>query len=330
MPGPKKTKLSKTYQTFVEDQLSNQKPVKLADSAQESWDAEPDFSFKIKLHGNSGVGKSSLILRFADETYTDSYMSTIGVDFKIKRLQTNNKTVKMQVWDSCGQERYCNADTALQRGVQLHIVVFDLTDKVSFIEAKDYIDSIRKYSSEGTPIMLVGTKSDLCRKRNVYANEAVELMEKMDLNGYYETSAKENENVEELFQEIAETLVDKNSKKSMNNNQNQSPKQPTIQERLEDYIKLRQNEFQESNGKQHHFWGRFFSCIKNLDDISAESKISAARKVVDKLNGLETKPFTESEIETLNDSRLGRIIKSHNFSDDFFAIQAVSSTANTK
>mmetsp|Transcript_11072 Transcript_11072/g.17475 ORF Transcript_11072/g.17475 Transcript_11072/m.17475 type:complete len:203 (+) Transcript_11072:128-736(+) len=160
--------------------------------------AEYDYLFKLLLIGDSGVGKSCLLLRFADDTYTESYISTIGVDFKIRTLELDGKTIKLQIWDTAGQERFRTITSSYYRGAHGIIVVYDVTDQESFNNVKQWMNEIDRYANEKVNKMLVGNKCDLTSKKVVDYNAAKEFADQLGIP-FLETSAKNSTNVEQAF-----------------------------------------------------------------------------------------------------------------------------------
>ena len=167
--------------------------------------SEYDFLFKLLLIGDSGVGKSCLLLRFADHTYTDSYISTIGVDFKIRTIDLDGKTIKLQIWDTAGQERFRTITSSYYRGANGIIVVYDVTDMESFNNVRQWLNEIDKYACEGVSKLLVGNKSDLVSKKVVEQEMAKDFADKLSIP-FLETSAKSAENVEEAFLTMASEI----------------------------------------------------------------------------------------------------------------------------
>jgi len=160
---------------------------------------EYDYLFKLLLIGDSGVGKSCLLLRFADDTYTDSYISTIGVDFKIRKLDVDGKAVKLQIWDTAGQEKFRTITSSYYRGAHGIIVVYDVTSRESFSHVKGWLSDIDRYAQGNIKVqkMLVGNKSDL-PNREVTFKEAKAFADQLGIK-FCETSAKMSDNVMEAF-----------------------------------------------------------------------------------------------------------------------------------
>jgi Ras-related protein Rab-1A len=163
---------------------------------------EYDYLFKLLLIGDSGVGKSCLLLRFADDTYTESYISTIGVDFKIRTIELDGKTIKLQIWDTAGQERFRTITSSYYRGAHGIIVVYDITDQESFNNVKQWLQEIDRYACENVNKLLVGNKSDLTSKRAVETTAAKEYADQLGIP-FLETSAKSATNVEQAFLTMA-------------------------------------------------------------------------------------------------------------------------------
>jgi len=163
---------------------------------------EYDYLFKLLLIGDSGVGKSCLLLRFADDTYTESYISTIGVDFKIRTITLDGKTIKLQIWDTAGQERFRTITSSYYRGAHGIIVVYDVTDQVSFNNVKQWMTEIQRYACDSVCRLLVGNKSDLVEKKVVDGSVAKEYADSQRIP-FLETSAKNSSNVEQAFMTMA-------------------------------------------------------------------------------------------------------------------------------
>lgn len=108
---------------------------------------EYDFVFKIVIIGNSSVGKSSLLLRFADDVFHETFLPTIGVDFKIRTIEQSGSVVKLQMWDTAGQEKFKTIVSAYYKGAQGILLVFDVTDRRSFEDLKGWITEVEKYSN---------------------------------------------------------------------------------------------------------------------------------------------------------------------------------------
>ncbi|KAI0313073.1 GTP-binding protein ypt1 [Amylostereum chailletii] len=164
--------------------------------------SEYDYLFKLLLIGDSGVGKSCLLLRFADDTYTESYISTIGVDFKIRTIELEGKTVKLQI------ERFRTITSSYYRGAHGIIVVYDVTDNDTFTNVKQWLQEIDRYASEGVNKLLVGNKSDLTSKKVVEYSVAKEFADQLTIP-FLETSAKNATHVEQAFLTMAKQIKDR-------------------------------------------------------------------------------------------------------------------------
>jgi len=183
---------------------------------------EFDYLFKLLLIGDSSVGKSCFLLRFADDSYVDSYISTIGVDFggcfscilagrstdhpfplvlfgqKIRTIEMDGKTIKLQIWDTAGQERFRTITSSYYRGAHGIIIVYDITDIESFNNVKQWLSEIDRYANDSVCKLLVGNKCDLAESRAVETAAAQAYADEIGIP-FLETSAKESINVEEAF-----------------------------------------------------------------------------------------------------------------------------------
>ena len=181
---------------------------------------EYEFIFKVLMLGNSNVGKSSLFLRFVDDIWNDTFVPTIGVDFKIKTIEIDQKKVKMQIWDTAGQERFKNIISSYYRGANGILLIYDVTEKESFKSLSNWLIEIEKNGNKNVLKVLIGNKSDLEDKRVISFNQGKEFSDMYGLK-FIETSAKKNLNVNEAFEslgrEIMESNVDYKVSKQMKN-----------------------------------------------------------------------------------------------------------------
>eukprot|EP01114_Cavostelium_apophysatum_P009677 TRINITY_DN2290_c0_g1_i4.p1 TRINITY_DN2290_c0_g1~~TRINITY_DN2290_c0_g1_i4.p1 ORF type:complete len:204 (+),score=30.46 TRINITY_DN2290_c0_g1_i4:53-664(+) len=166
-----------------------------------------DFFFKILVVGDSGVGKSCLLLRFVDNTYTDAHIATIGVDFKIRTIELDGKVVKLQIWDTAGQERFRTITSSYYRGSQGIMIVYDTTSKKSFDNTRRWLEDIDHYAGENIGLIkvIVGNKCDLTSERQVDDHDAMEFADSYGLL-FCETSAKAGYNVENAFVQLATAI----------------------------------------------------------------------------------------------------------------------------
>jgi len=165
-----------------------------------------DFLYKLLLIGDSGVGKSCLLLRFADDAFTENFISTIGVDFKIKTLTLEGKRVKLQIWDTAGQERFQTITTSYYRGANGIVIVFDVTNQSSFENVRKWLDDVERHASPNIVKLLIGNKCDLEHKRVIDYHTAKALADRLNIP-YLETSAKASTNVNEAFEKLAVNVM---------------------------------------------------------------------------------------------------------------------------
>jgi len=159
------------------------------------------------LIGDSGVGKSCLLLRFADYSFTDTYVSTIGVDFRFRGITVGEKQIKLQIWDTAGQERFRTITSAYYRGADGIVIVYDISRRESFDHVDDWLREASRYAKEGVTKMVIGNKCDRISQRVVSVEEGTQLAQKHGMR-FIETSSKDAVNVESAFKLIAELLIE--------------------------------------------------------------------------------------------------------------------------
>lgn len=158
-----------------------------------------EYTFKVILLGDSLVGKSSLMSLLKNQIFVTSYSSTIGVDFGTVYFDHGDDKIKIQIWDTAGQEKFSPLVKVYYRNSTCAIVMFDLTNRGSFTRVKRWIEEFKHHTSGHRPIIVVGNKSDLFNMRVLTKKEINdEIIEKLDLP-YFEISVKDDANVNDLF-----------------------------------------------------------------------------------------------------------------------------------
>ena len=177
------------------------------------------YIFKVSLIGDSSTGKTSILLRFIDDYFTEDTKSTIGVDFKLVSFELEPKIyAKMQIWDTCGSERFKSLTSSFIKTCSAFILIFDLTRKNTFHNIDHWIKIIKENTSPKFMI-LIGNKSDLINERNIDKEIILDYCEK-NLFNYMEISAKNNLNIEKLFKEVAYQLYNDIKKSEKNDIKN--------------------------------------------------------------------------------------------------------------
>jgi small GTP-binding protein len=161
---------------------------------------------KLLLIGESAVGKSCLLLRFAENKFQESFLYTIGIDFKVRHVEINDTKVKLQIWDTAGQEKFRTITKAYYRGAHGIMLVFDVTNIDTFSQTRQWINSINDNVTDPVAIILIGNKVDM-EGRKVTREQAQALADEFKIE-YFETSAKDGSNVESTFFHLAKVILD--------------------------------------------------------------------------------------------------------------------------
>ena len=170
------------------------------------------LQFKLPIFGDAGVGKTTLTHRYLHGLFKESYHTTIGVDFFLKRLEIAGKKVSLQIWDFAGEEKFRFLLPGIINGANGTIFIFDITRYVTFQNLINWLDvfhSANETHGQKVPALLVGSKTDLEGLRTVPSEEGKKFVKEHNLVGYIECSSKTGENVEDLFKAITKIMVSK-------------------------------------------------------------------------------------------------------------------------
>lgn len=171
-----------------------------------------DHLFKLLLIGDSGVGKTCVLFRFSEDAFNSTFISTIGIDFKIRTIELDGKKIKLQIWDTAGQERFRTITTAYYRGAMGIMLVYDITNEKSFDNIRNWIRNIEEHAAADVEKMVLGNKCDMDDKRQVSKDRGEQLASEYTIK-FMETSAKTAQNVEESFITLARDIKRKMDRK---------------------------------------------------------------------------------------------------------------------
>lgn len=176
-----------------------------------------DYLFKLLLIGDSGVGKTCILVRFSEDAFNSTFISTIGIDFKIRTVDIDGRKIKLQIWDTAGQERFRTITTAYYRGAMGIMLVYDVTSEKSFDNIRNWIRNIEENAASDVEKMILGNKCDLADSRMVSKERGQLLADEHGVK-FMETSAKSGLNVESAFTALAKDIKNKMDRRHVDPN----------------------------------------------------------------------------------------------------------------
>ncbi|GAB5361837.1 hypothetical protein AAMO2058_000746900 [Amorphochlora amoebiformis] len=165
------------------------------------------YDFTLIMIGDAGVGKTSLLIRFADDEFKESYQPTVGVDFRYRTFVVDQKKIKLQIWDTAGQERFRTLTSNYYRGADGIVLAYDITNSKTFRHVAEWMKNVDKYGRRRAIRMVLGNKCDLEHAREVPKDLAEKYAEEHGIT-WIETSAKNAENVDLAFRRMALKLLE--------------------------------------------------------------------------------------------------------------------------
>ena len=178
-----------------------------------------DVKYKIMVLGESKVDKTQLIKRYTKDQFGGVYLTTVGMDFQDKIIEIEDKKVRLQIWDTAGQERFRNVTKSYFQSSQGLVLVYDITDRESFEKLNFWVDNIKNNAPENVKLILVGNKCDLANERKVSYEEGENYAKNLNIK-FFEASARDGTNVNELFFYLANEIYQDNKLKGNNNSNN--------------------------------------------------------------------------------------------------------------
>ena len=171
---------------------------------------QSDLNFKIIVIGDSGVGKSCLSLKGIKNIFEDSYSPTVGFEFFQFNIKIQNKTIKLQIWDTCGQEVYRSLVSSFYKNSSLAIIVYAINDENSFNDIESWINEMKSVANPSIKLFLIGNKADLEPNRAIPRERAEKFSKDFGFDYFMETSAKTGFNAKNMFVQAAKILYEQN------------------------------------------------------------------------------------------------------------------------
>ena len=165
-----------------------------------------DLNFKLIVVGNPSVGKSCLSLKGTTGKFEDNYVATVGFDFYSFFAKVEGKVIRLQIWDTCGQEGYRSLVQNFFRGTALAILVYAINDIKSYNDVGTWVKQLKAYSNPDIKMILVGNKNDLVNERKITEEEGIKTSKELGFFSFYETSAKTGFNSQEIFVQAVKLL----------------------------------------------------------------------------------------------------------------------------
>ena len=186
--------------------------------------AKKEAKYKILILGDTQVGKSCFLTRYADNSFQDEYLSTIGMDYKIKNYQAEDgSTIKLYIWDTAGQDRFRSITRNYYKGADGIILIYDITKQETFENVRNWINNIKDEAPDRVVLILVGNKVDDERNRVVPKSEGEEIAKEFNLP-FFECSAKSDINVTPVFDTLIKKIIEVNPKNREGQKLNQNKK----------------------------------------------------------------------------------------------------------
>lgn len=173
-----------------------------------SIDMKSDFIFKILSLGDSEVGKTSILVRYSDGKFDTNGLPTLGVDLMYKQIIIDNISIRLDLWDTAGEERFRNITKNYYKGAHGVIFIFNVAKKETFRKLKDWIDEVKEYVSPDTEMIIAGNKADLEDEREVGKEMIEDFSKKFNIN-YFEVSAKSGDGINEMFNFLIKKILTK-------------------------------------------------------------------------------------------------------------------------